>query len=237
VNAVSIYGENFFCSWSGGKDSALAFCKAVREGGRPQMLLTMLHEDGERSRSHGLPISVFKSQASSLGVPLMLRSATWDDYEAVFMDALSELKGMGVSAGVFGDIDIEEHREWVHKVCRSAGLRPYHPLWGQDRRALLDELLKEGFEATIVAVNKDALDKDFLGKRITRDVINQLESQGVDASGERGEYHSVVTNGPLFSRPIKISTNKIHERDGYLFLDVAVPKANTCLDSTDIRGG
>jgi len=144
---------------------------------------------------------------------------------------------MGIAVGVFGDIDLEQHREWVHRVCGGVGVTPYHPLWSQERRSLLDELLREGFEATIVAVKKGTLDASFLGRKLTSDAIGELETAGIDASGELGEYHTVVTNGPLFTKPLRISTLKVHERDGYLFLDVSLPNGNLCLDSTDIRGG
>jgi uncharacterized protein (TIGR00290 family) len=167
----------------------------------------------------------------------MLRASTWEGYEAVFTEAITELKGKGVSVGVFGDIDLEEHREWVHKVCARADIIPHHPLWSEARRSLLEELLREGFEATIVAVKKGTLDASLLGRRLTRETIEELEAAGVDASGELGEYHTVVTNGPLFSRPLQISTHEVHEHDGYLFLEVSITGASPCLDSTDIRGG
>lgn len=234
---MSIYGEPFFCSWSGGKDSALAFHRAVREGGKPKLLLTMLHEECERSRGHGLPIQVLRAQASALGVQLLMRPTTWDLYESVFIGAMAEIKGKGITSGVFGDIDLEPHREWVRKVCSVSGIKPHHPLWGQARRGLLDELLGEGFDATIVAIRKGSLDKSFLGRRLSRSTIDDLEAAGVDASGELGEYHTVVTNGPLFSRSVVLNTGEVHERDGYMFLDVSSPGSGTCMDSSDAPGG
>jgi len=201
------------------------------------MLLTMLHERGDRSRSHGLPVSVLKAQASALGVPLMVRPATWDDYEAVFIDALRELGRAGISVGVFGDIDLEEHREWVMKVCDATAVKPHLPLWGQPRKVSLAELIRNGFEATIVSVKKEVLDRRFLGRRIDQETVDDLEAAGVDASGEAGEYHTVVTNGPLFARPVEIRKGSVHERDGYLFLDVGFSGASICLDSADVRSG
>src|SRR3954465_7019849 len=105
-------GRNLCCSWSGGKDSCLALYRALR-GGRPlSCLVTMFTEDGERSRSHGLPKGVLEAQAASLGVPLLSAAASWDSYEAAFVELLRQAKASGAEAAVFGDIDIPGHREW-----------------------------------------------------------------------------------------------------------------------------
>ena len=212
----------FFCSWSGGKDACLALQRAIRAGGRPAALLTMMIEDGQRSRAHGLPLAVLQSQARALGLPLTCRSASWQDYEQQFLDQLGEFKNAGIQAGVFGDIDLEPHREWVERVCRQAGLTPYEPLWQAPRRQLLEEFLDQGFQATIVAVKQDVLAAGFLGRSLDQRLIGELEAAGVDASGEEGEYHTVVTAGPIFSEPLRLAHGQQHARDGYYFLDVAV---------------
>ena len=212
----------FSCSWSGGKDSCLALYHALREGGRPRLLLTMLTEGGERSRSHGLHITVIEKQAEALGIPLVTRAATWDGYEAEFISALCEFKKDGIEFGVFGDIDIDTHREWVEWVCLSASITPYLPLWEKTRRGLLQELLEAGFTATIVAVQDGVLDKQFLGKILNESVIEEIDREGIDALGEEGEYHTVVTDGSIFSHPIQLEMGKQVLRDGYWFLDVSV---------------
>jgi hypothetical protein len=129
VSAVP--GDNvlFFCSWSGGKDSCLALYRAMKAGATPHFLFTMLEESGERSRSHGLPLEILRAQALSLGIPLKTRCASWSEYEAVFIAALQEMAESGVRAGVFGDIDIDSHREWEKMVCHRAGMEAYLPLW------------------------------------------------------------------------------------------------------------
>jgi len=109
--------EKFFCSWSGGKDSCLALHRAFKAGAKPAYLLTIISEDGVRSRSHGLRKDVLEAQASAMGIPLLMRCATWTEYEAVFIDALHEIGKQGVKSGVFGDIDFPPHLEWEEKVC------------------------------------------------------------------------------------------------------------------------
>lgn len=221
--------ELCFCSWSGGKDSCLALFRSIKLGMRPRVLLTMLIETGERSRSHGLPVTLLELQASSLGMRLITRKTSWDDYEANFLDAVKGLREEGFSAGVFGDIDLEHHREWIEKVCAQAGVEAFLPLWKSDRDDLLKELLSSGFKATIVSAKDSVLDSAFLGKILDDAIIEKMKRTGIDASGEDGEYHTFVTDGPIFSRPVEVLQRGIHLRDGYHFLDLCAQA--TCLCS------
>lgn len=211
----------FLASWSGGKDSYLALSRAVAGGGHLSALLTMLGDDGRRTHSHALPVSLVQRQARSLGVPLVTRAASWDDYEAAFLDALVELRDrFGIEVGVFGDIDLQPHRDWVERVSAAAGLMACLPLWLEPRRVLLDELLQAGVVATIVALNTDRLDERFLGRRLDRRLIPELEAAGVDACGEEGEFHTVVTEAPLFGEPVTFSWQGTLKIDQYRFVDV-----------------
>ncbi len=218
----SIDGHSFFCSWSGGKDCCLAFYRALREGGRPHCLLTMLDEAGIRSRSHGLPRSLIEQQARRLGLPVVFRSTSWDDYERQFISALRELKKRNIQAGVFGDIDVQPHREWVLRVCSTAGVVPYQPLWRQNRRQLLEELVRLDFKMLIVVVKDGQLDRTFLGRSIDRTTLADLEEAGIDPSGELGEYHSLVTDGPIFLSRLHFREKGHIARDGYWFLELTV---------------
>jgi len=213
--------RSFFCSWSGGKDSCLALHRAIRAGGRPEALLTILAEDGARSRSHALPRSLIEKQARSLGLCAVFRSASWDDYEAAFSAALREMKKDGIAVGVFGDIDVESHREWGVRMCCAAGMTAVHPLWGEDRRALLETFVDLGFDARIVAVDGRRLERSFLGKTIGAETIAELEAAGVDPSGELGEYHTVVADGPIFSSEVSVDAIGEERHDGYWFLNLA----------------
>lgn len=215
-----IEGRDFFCSWSGGKDSCLALHRAMELGGRPRVLLTMLVEDGSRSRSHGLSVNLLRTQASRIGAHLDVRKASWSDYESVFVSAMKELAAKGIVHGVFGDIDMEEHKEWVERACGLAGTSAHEPLWKGKRMDLLREFLDHGFSATIVAVKEGTLDKGFLGRRLDWPLVEEFEAIGVDVSGEKGEYHTVVTEGPIFSNPIRLVDGEALLRDGYWFLDV-----------------
>jgi diphthine-ammonia ligase len=211
-------GRRFFCSWSGGKDAYLALQRAMQRAGVPAALVCMLHEDGRVSRGHGLPLALLGEQAAALGIPLVMRATTWDGYEATFISLLHELRAQGVEAGVFGDIDLQAHRDWVEGVCAVAGLGCHLPLWQEPRRRLLAEFLAGGSRATIVAVDSSKLAAEFLGLELDDAVIARLEAAGADACGEEGEYHTMVTRAPLFSRPVPLIWDGSEERDGHYVL-------------------
>ncbi len=210
----------FACSWSGGKDSCMALYYAVKNGGIPRSLLTMCIENGDRTRSHGLAPGIIKAQADSLNIPLTTVNTSWNDYEENFINILKTLKiSNGINSAVFGDIDLEEHKEWEDKVCRKAELTPFLPLWKINTELLLKEFLNVGFKAVIVAVNEKKLGKDFLGRELNHAIISEFKKHNVDPCGENGEYHTVVIDGPLFSKSIGLKKGRISKHSGYYFLD------------------
>ena len=213
-----------FCSWSGGKDSCLALHRAVRSGCEPIALLTMLVEDGKRSRSHGLSVEALEAQAAAVGVPLVTKATSWDAYESRFIEALGELSRDGATVGVFGDIDVEQHLEWVTRVCSKAGIEAQEPLWGSSRRDLLEEFLSAGFVARIVSVKDGVLEPSYLGRPIDADLVSEFERRGIDPSGENGEYHTVVVSGPMFASALRFDEGDRYMRDGYWFLDVSLSR-------------
>ena len=214
--------QPFMASWSGGKDSAMAYYRAVQSGMTPKRLLTMFQEDEEVSKSHALPLEVVQAQAARLKVPLMIRGAGWDDYEAKFLDAMDECRADGISHGVFGDIDLEGHLEWVQKTCAKSGIVPIHPLWQEPRRSILEELLTVGFEAVIVVVNTTMMPAEYIGRTFTRQLMDELEALGIDSCGENGEFHTVVIDGPIFSSRVPVTFGEVRENDGYVFLNVSL---------------
>lgn len=209
---MNIKDLSFFCSWSGGKDSALAFYRAVKSGGIPKFLFTMFEENQLRSRSHNLPLVLLQEQAKQLNIPLILRGSSWGDYEMKFIEEISKEKE-GLDVGIFGDIDLEAHREWEEKVCKKIGITPILPLWLENRRTLVEEFLDKGFKALIVCVNEDKMDKKYLGRILNKDLIDEFESIGIDVCGEEGEYHTFVFDGPIFNKPINY---QILEEEKYL---------------------
>lgn len=217
----SLNNKPFFCSWSGGKDSCLALYRAIKEGGIPKLLFTMMTEEGERSRAHGITLSLLQSQAEALGLPLAVKNASWDKYEEVFLSAIKGFKEKGIGHGVFGDIDLEGHIQWVERVCSSAGIKAHEPLWKHDRQDLLEDFFSSGFEAIIISVKESLLSNDMLGRTLDRPLIDEFKKTGIDASGEEGEYHTLVVDGPLFSSRIEIQRHGHISTNGYCFLDIS----------------
>jgi len=214
----------FFGSWSGGKDSCLALHRACMAGAKPACLLTMIGEDGLRSRSHGLRKDVIEAQAAAMGIPLLIRCATWTGYEVAFVEALHEIRKKGIKSGVFGDIDFPPHLEWEEKVCAKADIIPYLPLWGGARPALLREFITLGYKALIVRINENKLNRKFLGRIIDRDVVAEFQKTGIDPCGENGEYHTLVVDGPIFSRPLSVEAGSRLDTEcsGYCTMDIHV---------------
>jgi diphthine-ammonia ligase len=209
------------CSWSGGKDSCLALHRVLTRGNaRLACLVTMLTEDGQRSRSHGLSLEVLQAQAAAVGVPLLTASATWDDYERAMIELLSRAQACGAEAAVFGDIDIPRHRAWEESVCQQAGLTALLPLWQQDRLGILEDWWTAGFEARIVVAREGLVDRRYLGRVLDREVAAELTAAGVDACGENGEFHTLVTAGPLFRQPLAIELGEQVLRSGCWFQDL-----------------
>jgi uncharacterized protein (TIGR00290 family) len=212
-----------YCSWSGGKDSSLALNHAIQAGAEPGLLVTMLTEDGERSRSHGLRRALLEAQAKAIGAPIAFAATTWDGYEEALTAVLVTAERQGLRTGVFGDIDIDSHREWVERVAAAAGTTAVHPLWQRDRVELMHELLDLGFRAVIVAVRDGLLPTSLLGETIDAATLDEFERAGVDLAGENGEFHTCVVDGPIFSQPVEIDRGEVVLRDGVWFIDL-VPR-------------
>ncbi len=199
-----------FCSWSGGKDCVLAVHRARQNGVNVRFLLAMMDESGELSRSHAVPLELLKEQARSLNCELVTRSASWQTYEAQFVDAARELRTRGATQAVFGDIDLQAHRDWEEKVCARVGVEVVLPLWKENRRALANEILNLGFGAKVVCVGQKWLDKSFCGRDFNRAFIEELPGD-VDPCGENGEFHTFVFDGPGFQNSIPVEVAEIEE--------------------------
>jgi uncharacterized protein (TIGR00290 family) len=209
--------KNILCSWSGGKDSCFALLQAIQFGYTPKVLLNVLNEEGKISRSHGIPEEILKKQAASAALPLRAISSSWQEYEQRFTSSLVSLKEeYGLTHAVFGDIDLQEHRDWEEKVCTAAGLTAVLPLWKQDRKALVFQMLEAGIETIIVSCN-ETMGRSFIGRIITPALVAELEALGVDACGENGEYHTLVLDCPLFTERINVTVMEKIKHEQYWF--------------------
>lgn len=210
----------FVTSWSGGKDSCFAMMHAINLGYTPVVLLNMMNENGRVSRSHAIPKGILEKQAAMLGFPIVARPASWDDYEQTFIETLRDLKRTyQINTAVFGDIDLQAHRDWEEKVCNATGLEAVLPLWKQNREELVLKMIDAGIEAYIVSCN-EAMGESYLGERITPELIKRLDQIGVDACGENGEYHTLVVSTPIFKKRIEVQFGLKSHHKNYWFIEM-----------------
>ena len=206
-------------SWSGGKDSCLAFHRAQDEFDF-QASVTVFAEDGQRSRSHGLRPEVVQAQADALGVEFLTGRASWESYEGEFRRLLTGLSERGFTHVVFGDIYLEAAKVWAERLCAETNLTAVEPLWGEPTPALLREFLEIGGEARIVSCRADTMDESWLGRALSVSLLAELETAGVDPCGENGEFHTVVTNAPAFRSALHLREGERVQRSGYWALDL-----------------
>ncbi|MCL2579923.1 MAG: diphthine--ammonia ligase [Oscillospiraceae bacterium] len=207
-------------SYSGGKESALALYRAISQGFEPVTLITTYSADRDRSLFHGLSEPVLKRIARSLDIPIFLAKPTIDNYAQCFENALLHAKGLGATACVFGDIDIEDHRAWGRERCQAVEIDPLYPLWGESRESLVHEFIDAGFVANIVVVDTKRLSDDFLGRQLTKEIVGQIAETGADICGENGEYHTFVSAGPIFRPPVQFAFGEKVMHDEYALLPV-----------------
>lgn len=205
-------------SWSGGKESCLAYYKAMLDGFEVSHLLNFVSME-QRCVSHGLDSKLMVAQSQAIGIPLIQKQITWDTYEERFKAAMTELKQMGVEGAVFGDIDIQEHKDWVNRVCSEVDITPMEPLWGLDPKQILTDFIDEGFEAIVVNVKADLFGEEWLGRKVDRSFLQDLQKlrgeHDLHLCGESGEYHTLVTDGPIFKGRIRILDSRRVLREGY----------------------
>ncbi len=216
----SVPGQKVFVSWSGGKDAYLSMLLAKKRGLDVACLLSFVGEDGY-SRSHGLPVEMLSSQARALDLPLEMKEVTWDSYEEGFAGAVAGLKDKyGLTGGVFGDVNLEEHRQWIEKMAARCKISYNLPLWKWEERSVSEELIRRGGRALIVAVRSDLVESSWLGRVLDKDYIAYCLHNKISPCGEGGEAHTLVVDGPLFREPLQYRTGGIREGDNRALLEL-----------------
>ena len=215
-----IKGHNYIVSWSGGKDSCMALYEALRLGYKVTHLVNFISNDDKRVRFHGTNADLIKQQGAAMGIAVAQYETTWDGYERDFKAGVRGLLPTGVSGMIFGDIYLDVHKEWVERVCGEIGIEAVEPLWGRPTAELLDKFIELGFEAVIVGVNSKVMDEKWVGRAVDSSFRDYLNRNNIDPCGENGEYHTVVVNGPLFSRRLLLSTGDVISKNEYRLLDI-----------------
>jgi len=211
------------CSWSSGKDSCLACYKAINEGYKVSHLVNFISKEYGRVSFHGIEANLVQLQAEAIEIPLLQKETTKDRYEQEFKETVKSLIPNGVEGMVFGDIYLQEHKDWVERVCGDLGIKPIMPLWGKDTERIMLEFIDTGFKAIVVSAKSDLFDDEWIGGKVDRGFLRYLQDKNIDACGENGEFHTLVVDGPLFRKKIVITESKPILREGFWkhwFLDI-----------------
>lgn len=189
-------------SWSGGKDACLAWLQARDQGYEVSTFLTLC-EAGGASRAHALAPALLAAQVAAAGGAWRAARSAPGTYAQVFDDALRRLRAEGHAHLIFGDIDLQAHRDWLEPACERAGLAAVFPLWGRARAEVARSAIERGIRARIVCVDAHRLDAAFCGLDYTPELIGRLPA-GVCPCGEDGEFHTFVIDAPGFSHPLPV---------------------------------
>ncbi len=211
-------------SWSCGKDGAFAL-QEVRSSRTYDVvgLLTTLTADFRRVSMHGVREELLDRQARALGLPL---AKIWipnpcpnEVYEREMARALERAKGMGVRHVIFGDLFLEDVRQYRETRLESVGMKGVFPLWGRETGALANEMIDSGLRARVSSLDPKKLSRAFAGRELDAAFLRALPP-GVDPCGERGEFHTFVTHCREFREPVNVELGEVVERDGFVFADL-----------------
>ncbi len=227
MGAHQLSGTPVILSWSGGKDSALTL-QALAEDPDVEIvgLLTTVTSGYDRISVHGVRRTLLAAQAQRLGIPLteveIDPACTNSQYEAAFLSAISRIKNQrpDVAHVAFGDLFLEDVRAYRENLLANTGFAPLFPLWGLDTAVLARRFINDGFAARLVCVDTSQLDAAFSGRAFDTQLLDELPST-VDPCGERGEFHTFVSNGPMFTVRVDYRVGPTVLRDErFMFCDL-----------------
>jgi len=213
-----------FFNWSGGKDSALALYHAKKSGlYSVEKLLTNINGKHRRISMHGVRQELLEQQAESIGLPLqkilLPEEPSMQEYEQQMNENLLTLKSENFTHAIFGDIFLEDLKNYREKQLATLGLNAVFPIWKRDSIELIHEFIDLGFQTILVCIKANLLPKEFAGRIIDNEFLKDLPKK-VDPCGENGEFHTFVFDGPIFSKPINFIKGEV------VYKEYAAPKTN-----------
>jgi uncharacterized protein (TIGR00290 family) len=205
-------GEKVLLSWSGGKDSALSLFEARKDNKfNVSGLLTVVTEEYERVSMHGIRRALLRQQADSIGLPLIEvfipKDANMESYEKNLEEVLLREREKGVSSVLFGDLFLEDIRDYRLENMKKIEMVAKFPIWGRDTRKLANLFIQDGFKARIACVDTEVLDASFSGRLFDQHFLEDLP-EGIDPCGENGEFHTFTYDGPIFKSPISFEVGR-----------------------------
>ena len=216
---------NVLLSWSSGKDSAWSL-HILRQRSDIQVvgLLTTINQAFERVAMHAVRTELVRAQAEAVGLPLWVvqipNPCSNDEYEGAMRQAMRHAHREGISTVAFGDLFLEDVRRYREEQTRETGITPIFPLWGLPTPELGRTMIASGLKAYVTCVDPKQIPAGFAGRAYDYDFLDMLPLSA-DPCGERGEFHTFVHDGPMFSRPVAVRPGEVVERDGFVFADLA----------------
>lgn len=213
-------------AWSGGKDSTLALHRARMHGRRVTHLFTVCDGETDRVPYHGLRAEVLGAQASALDRELVVaRTGEERDFEEAFLETLDALREEGIESIVFGNIHLEDVRAWYEERVVDRGLEHVEPLWGADPARLVREFVQLGYRARIVSVQEGSeAEPSWVGRELAAELLQEMAlREELDPCGEKGEFHSLCWDGPLFHHPVEVEEGEVLTIEGHRILDLTLP--------------
>lgn len=211
-------------SWSSGKDSAWSL-HVLRQRGDVEVvgLLTTITEPYDRVAMHGVRAELLRAQAAAAGLPLwpvpIPSPCSNAEYEARMGAVVRRAVDEGIRAVAFGDLFLEDIRAYREGQLAGSGLEPLFPLWLEPTAALARTMLDAGVRAHITCVDPRQVAPELAGRAWDAHLLGDLPPS-CDPCGERGEFHTFVSDGPMFRRAIPIKTGEAVARDGFVFADL-----------------
>lgn len=215
-------------SWSGGKDSALAL-HALAQDRRYRItgLLTSVNEHYGRISMHGVRETLLDAQAQNLGLPLhklrLSERPSNEEYEQKMRLMLKDFKARGIHRVAFGDLFLEDIRQYRINQMHTLDMECLFPLWHRPTDMLAREFIALGFKAVLCCVDEQTLTSEFAGREYDEALLRDLP-HNVDPCGENGEFHTFVYAGPVFRQPIAFTHGKCVRRDQRFYFCDLIPK-------------
>jgi uncharacterized protein (TIGR00290 family) len=211
-------------SWSSGKDSAWALHLLKQQADiQVVAVVTTFNSEANRVAMHAVRRALAETQAERIGLPLWPVELPWPCSNAEYEDRMRALCQRAVAEGIdavaFGDLFLQDIRDYRLRQLQGTGLEPLFPVWQIPTRELAREMIAAGVRAKVTCVDPSKLSKSFAGRDYDQSFLDALPPS-VDPCGENGEFHTFVYESPVFSRPIAVRSGEIVERDGFVFADV-----------------
>jgi len=216
-------------SWSSGKDSAWSL-HVLRRDGAVEVggLLTSMNEAAGRVSMHGVREEIVRAQAAAAGLPIFTIPLPWpctnEIYETRLRAAVERAVADGFTHVAFGDLFLEDVRKYREDRLAGTGLAPLFPLWGRPTDALAREMIAGGVRARISTLDPRVMPRELIGAQFDEALLAALPPS-VDPCAERGEFHTCVTDGPMFAAPLNVGAGEIVEREGFVYGDLLIVTA------------